>query len=217
MLGVLKTDSPHFVLLTQEKLFRSKEPFVFGGKFSASRHTRIVERHLQGALVVRFRVLKGYWEKKSCKDDEPCAHRELRVLYYDANTSRVKWVSCCELRRIDTSRPSMGQALRRQWDHKTRNHFYWISAAEYRPCCQSLRKEVKRWHLPYGSGRPSVCPYRIACCGNCSQHPNFNSCDLIRCPDQQMQFETHYTVLHMSSSGAKNAALVNTGNSVWRN
>ncbi|EFW23381.1 conserved hypothetical protein [Coccidioides posadasii str. Silveira] len=86
----------------------------------------------------------------------------------------------------------MGQALRRQWDHKTRNHFYWISAAEYRPCCQSLRKEVKRWHLPYGSGRPSVCPYRIACCGNCSQHPNFNSCDLIRCPDQQMQFETHY-------------------------
>ncbi|KMU73524.1 hypothetical protein CISG_03657 [Coccidioides immitis RMSCC 3703] len=41
-------------------------------------------------------------------------------------------------------------------------------------CCQSLRKEVKRWHLPYGSGRRSVCPYRIACCGNGSQHPNFN-------------------------------------------
>ncbi|KMU91054.1 hypothetical protein CIHG_08989 [Coccidioides immitis H538.4] len=68
----------------------------------------------RGTWVVRFRVLKGYWEKKSCKDDEPCAHRELRVLYYDANTSRVKWVYGSAGRSFDRKRKQIKIKIKRR-------------------------------------------------------------------------------------------------------
>ncbi|EAS31726.3 uncharacterized protein CIMG_07205 [Coccidioides immitis RS] len=130
MLGALKTDSPHFVLLTQGKLFRSKgvetspiyrvenaliineyHPLLHRG-FPAYKDRRTTSP--TGTWVVRFRVLKGYWEKKSCKDDEPCAHRELRVLYYDANTSRVKWVYGSAGRSFDRKRKQIKIKIKRR-------------------------------------------------------------------------------------------------------